>query len=284
VASAGDSSRERHILPAAVRAQHEARASRLPRDAEVRDLLALKHPDPGHEGWAVRARHRFGYLTPDDYYTATVEREVTPATRWLDAGAGRHLFPFHRNLATVLAARCRRLVGVDQDPGVLANPWLHEAVQSTIEDFHPTEPFDLVTLRMVAEHLPAPESTVAAVGRLVRPGGRVVVYTVHRSAPATLASRLLPFTLHSPLKRVIWRTPPGGTFPSFYRLNTPSRLRALFDASGFDERLIEEIADCGTSGQVPGLYHAELLGWRALRAFGLRYPERCLLAVFERRR
>ena len=264
--------------------RHEAEARRLPRDSDVLGLLALKHPDPTHEGWAVRARHRFGYLTPDDYYTAVVEREVTPATRWLDVGAGQHLFPYHRNLATVLAGRCRRLVGVDPDPGVLENPWLDEAVQCTIEDFRTTEPFDLVTLRMVAEHLPVPESTVAALGRVVRPRGRVVVYTVHRRAPVTVVSRLLPFGLHAPLKRVIWRTPRDGTFPSFYRMNTPSRLRELFAAGGFDERLMEQLPDCGTSGQLPGLYHAELMGWRALRALGLRYPERCLLAVFERRR
>lgn len=260
-----------------------AEVYRAPRAAEVLELLALKHPEPSREGWAVRARARFGHVTPDDVYTALVEREVTPATRWLDVGAGEHLFPYHRGLATVLAGRCRRLVGVDPDAAILANPWLHETVQCAIESLPAREPFDLATLRMVAEHLPAPERVVAALARLVRPGGRVVVYTVWRWAPATVVSRLLPFALHAPLKRLLWRAPARGTFPVFYRMNTPRRLRALFGAAGFDERLTALLDDCGTCGQIPGLYHAELLAWRVLRAFGVPYPERCLLAVFERR-
>lgn len=258
-------------------------ADSLPADEEVLRLLTLKHEDPRQEGWAVRSRYRFGYFIPDDFYTAVVEQHVSKGTRWLDVGGGRNVFPFHRALARILADRCQLLVGVDPSSNLQDNPYVHEKVQSAIEHYRPGQVFDLATLRMVAEHLPDPPKTIAALRHLLRPGGRVIVYTVNRWSPVTILSDLIPFRLHYHLKKILWGGEEKDTFPTCYRMNTRKRLKDLFEDGGFEERLFAYLDDCGTFGQIPGLYQAELLAWRALRRLGLRYPENCLLGVYEKR-
>jgi SAM-dependent methyltransferase len=255
----------------------------LPSREQILRLLALKHQDPLREGWAVRARYRHGYLLPDDVYTAVVERHVTPGTRWVDVGGGRNVFPFHRALAKVLAERCQLLVGVDPSDNLQANPYVHEKAQCTIEEYRTDHVFDLATLRMVAEHIPDPPKAIAALRRLLRPGGRVILYTVNRWSPVTILSGLTPFGLHHRLKEVFWGGDERDTFQTFYHMNTRKRLKDLFEEGGFEERLFAHLDDCGTFGQIPGLYHAELLACRLLRRIGLRYPENCLLGVYEKR-
>jgi SAM-dependent methyltransferase len=258
-------------------------ADSLPTREDILRLLTLKHEDPRQEGWAVRSRYRFGYFIPDDVYMAVVERHVTERTRWLDVGGGRNVLPFHRALARVLAERCRLLVGVDPSSNVQENPYVHEKAQCRIEDYRTDHVFDLATLRMVAEHLPDPAKAIAALRGLLRPGGRVIVYTVNRWSPITILSGLTPFQLHLRLKKVLWGGEEKDTFPTCYRMNTRKRLKELFEEGGFEERLFAYLDDCGTFGQIPGLYHAELLAWRVLRRLGLRYPENCLLGVYEKR-
>ena len=71
-----------------------------------------------------------------------------------------------------------------------------------------------------------PDAALAAVARLLRPGGWLVVYTVDRWAPTTLANRLLPLSLRQLVMRAY-----GGEatdhFATCYRLN-----RRLLEACG----------------------------------------------------
>jgi len=92
-----------------------------------------------------------------------------------------------------LAARARRFVGVDPSPNVHDNPFTREKRQAFIEDYASSEPFDVATLRMVAEHVTSPDAVVDALARLVKPGGRVIVFTVDLWSPITVMSRVVPF-------------------------------------------------------------------------------------------
>src|SRR5205823_1700311 len=98
------------------------------------------------------------------------------------------------------------------DANLEENPFVHRRVRGTIDRLAWDHPFDVVTLRMVAEHITEPAAAVAALARLTRPGGKVVVYTVARWSPAALAARVIPFGLHHAIKRVLWRTEERDTF------------------------------------------------------------------------
>lgn len=262
------------------------RADLAPQQADLDAVFRLKYGDPDRPerlGWGPRMRRRFGYASPDDHYEALVARLVGPDARWLDVGCGRHLFPGNGALAQELAARCRELVGVDPDATLAENPFVHEKVFAPIDEFTTDRRFDLVTLRMVAEHVEQPQRVVGVLAACTAPGGLVVVYTVNRWSPVPMLTSVIPFALHQPVKRLLWRTEAKDTFPTAFRMNSRRRLRALFDAAGFDEAWFTKLDDCRTLARFRIGLWAELGVRRVLRALGLRYPENCLLGVYRRR-
>jgi 2-polyprenyl-3-methyl-5-hydroxy-6-metoxy-1,4-benzoquinol methylase len=246
------------------------------------ETFVAKHGNPRVTGAAPSRRYRFGYFTPDDVYETVVAGLVSEGCSWLDVGGGRDVFPTNPALARRLAARCGRLVGVDPDDNIWANPFVHERAQATVEEYHSDRPFDLATLRMVAEHITDPPAAVAALARLVRPGGKVVLFTVNWWSPITLCSWAVPFHLHHTVKRVLWKTEERDTFPTAYRMNTRGRLAQLFRAGDFREVGFAYLDDCRTFGRFGLLNFLELAAWRLLHGLGLHYPETCLLGVYER--
>ena len=146
----------------------------------------------------------------------------------------------------------------------------------------PHNPFDLATLRMVAEHVTDPGAVVGALARLVKPGGRVVVFTVDLWSPITLVSRAVPFGLHYPVKKLLWGGEERDTFPTAYRMNTRRDLKRLFARGGFGEEAFAWLDDCSAFARFPVLNTIEMTARNALRKVALRYPECNLLGVYRR--
>lgn len=273
---AGEAARRGDVVAPAATVQ-------LPTPAELADLVAIKHGDALITSWAPRRRWRYGYFTPDDWYEALIRRLVRASTRWLDVGGGASLFPHNPRLADELARRCSRLVGVDPSDNLDDNPYLHARARCLIEDFETDERFDLVTMRMVAEHIAEPDRVAARLGRLLDPGGLLVIYTVYRWSPLTLLSALTPHRWHFPLKRLFWGGEEKDTFPVAYRLNTRRDLRNRLQPAGFDEVMFAYLDDLAAFSQFRALNWLELNLWRVCQAVGCRYPEACLLGVYRRR-
>lgn len=250
--------------------------------ADLTAVFSRKYGDPGKMGPNPRLWLRYGYFLPDEYYESIVAKLVGKETMWLDVGCGRDIFPNNRSLAEILARRCARLVGLDPDPNVDENCLVHERVRATLNDYQCTRRFDVVTLRMVAEHLAQPRAAIAALARLTKTGGRVVVYTVHKWSPAAILARVVPFRLHHAIKKVLWQCEEKDTFPVVYQMNTRQTLARLFAEVGFQESYFAYVADCRIFARFPALHRLELFFWRHLRSVGLRYPECCLLGVYER--
>lgn len=251
-------------------------------DEAIRAAQGLKFSSFGTLGWDPALRRRFDYFTPNEVYEGLVLSLVDETTAWLDVGCGHNLFPGNEPLARALAARCRLLVGIDPDETIERNSFVHQRVRSTLEAYQPAEPFDLVTLRMVAEHITEPEAAAAALARLTRPGGRVLVYTVSKWSPVSLVAAATPMAAHHVAKRLLWGSQPEDTFPTVYRMNTRGTLSRLFGAHGFAEERFLYLDDCRSFSHFRAGLWAELMLWRGLRALGLRYPELCLLGVYRR--
>lgn len=226
--------------------------------------------------------YRWGYFFPDDYYEALVAKLVREGQPWLDVGGGRDLFPHNRALASLLSQRSGCVVGVDPDATLDENPFVHHKVKTFIEDYSDSRTFPLITLRMTAEHIAQPQRAAEALARLTAPGGCVVIYTINLWSPVSWMSWLIPFRFHHPLKRFLWSTEEKDTFPVAYKMNTRRQLAGIFTAAGFRERSFGYLSDCRTLARFRSLLRLELYAWRALKAFGLVYPENCLLGVYER--
>ncbi len=135
---------------------------------------------------------------------------------------------------------------------------------------------------MVAEHITDPDSVIGALARLVKPGGRVVVFTVDLWSPITVVSRAVPSELHYSVKKLFWGGEEKDTFPTAYRMNTRRTLKKLFARGGFREAEFAWVDDCSALSRFPLLNTLELLARTALRKVAMRYPECNLLGVYQR--
>jgi len=250
-------------------------------EQELHHVFWLKHKDIDQCGWRPRLRWHSGYYQPSDYYEAVVNKCVSTASHWLDIGAGSTPFPNNDELARLLSERASRFVGVDPSDNIDSNPFVHESAKCLIEDYKTGKPFDVITLRMVAEHIAEPKSLIHALHRLTRPGSKVIVFTVNLWSPATIASRLLPFAYHFPIKKLFWSAgEEKDTFPTEYKMNTLKRLRELFEPSGFKEQFAACLDHCTLLSRYKWSHHLELLIWKGLKKVGWLYPENCLLVVY----
>lgn len=190
------------------------------------------------------------------------------------------IFPSNPALAGSLSARCARLVGVDESDNIRDNPYIHAYQQVYLEDFKTDEAFDLITFRMVAEHVRDPDSLATALARLLAPGGKIVIYTVHRWSPVSIVALLTPMAVHHAIKAMIWGVEQRDTFPVEYRMNTRRDLSRLFTRHGFEEKSFRLLSDCRTFQKWRWTNFLELTACKFLEALGLRYPEVCVLATY----
>lgn len=240
--------------------------------------------DPSRLGWGPRSRLANSYHTPDEHYEALLDALITGKTRWLDVGCGRDLMPGNPGLARLLADRCRELTGIDPAPTLDENPFVHQRVAGTLDTWRPADEvvFDLLTLRMVAEHVADPPALCAQVAARLAPGGRCVVYTPHLISPIPLLTWCTPMALRHPIKKWLWGTQPKDTFPTCFRMNTRGALKRAFGDAGLREISWQRLDDCRTFARFKTLGRLEVWIRRGLRAIGLPYPEACILAVYER--
>ena len=248
-----------------------------------REIYRLRTRGDATPGWSPRLRQRFAYFTPDECYEAMMLQLITSGADWIDVGCGHDLFPFNRPLAELLSTRCRLIVGVDPSPNIEKNVLVHEKAKCTIEEYYTDREFDVISLRMVAEHIADPESAIAAFSRLTRPGGRVkFIYTVSKWALSSLVAAGSPLAFHHAIKAILWGTDPEDTFPTVYRMNTRARLRQLFASGGFQEEQFLYLDDCRTLARWKIGTVLELNARRALRTLGLPYVDVCVLGVYRK--
>ena len=156
----------------------------------------------------------------------------------LDVGCGAGL------LAEPLSRLGAKVTGVDPAPGLIEAAEEHAAGQGleidyragTVESLDGT--FDMVTAMEVIEHTPDPQAFVDHLGRLLAPGGLLILSTPNRTA----WSRLLTITIAEGVGAI-----PKGTH-DFDQFIAPQRMRQLLSAAGFECLDFEGIAWSPTRG------------------------------------
>jgi len=257
-------------------------SSIAPAKSELLEVFHEKYGPPDKLGWGPKMRLDSGYFTPDDCYEALVSKLVFDGCNWADVGCGRDTFPTNWPLARRLCKRAGFVLGVDPDPNIQEHPLLHERFQGLIEDYEPSRSYDLVTLRMVAEHIAQPDDAIRKISELLKPGGLAVIYTPYRWSPMSIAAAIVPFRFHNGLKRILWNTEERDTFPTCYELNTRADLEKHTAAHSLRQVYFEYIDDCRITASYKLLQRMELALRRVLHACRISYPEKCILAVFEK--
>jgi SAM-dependent methyltransferase len=173
----------------------------------------------------------------DSMFREVISDRLSPDSIVLDLGAGAGIveqmnFKKHVN----------RVCGVDLDPRVVSNPFLHEGKVGSGEEIpYADNTFDVVFSDNVLEHLDDPKSVFVEITRVLKPGGVFFFKTPNRAHYMPLIARLTPHRFHSFINRLRGRAEVD-TFPTRYRVNTRRHVRKYVQAAGMileDLRLIE---------------------------------------------
>lgn len=149
---------------------------------------------------------RLGYIA---------DRVALKGRRALDVGCGGGI------LTESLAAAGAQVTGIDVAEGPLAVARLHLQESGLKVDYRQTTvealarggkagPFDVITCLEMLEHVPAPESVLAACARLLKPDGHLFLSTINRNPKSYLFAiigaeyvlRLLPKGTHEYAKLI----------------------------------------------------------------------------------
>jgi SAM-dependent methyltransferase len=196
-------------------------------------MLAKVYREIGAGGFAHNDQIMLFYLR--------VHALLRPDMTVLDFGAGRGLVAeaepsFCRDFR-IFKGRCDRVIGVDVDPIVSANPTVDEAhvIGADGRIPLPEQSVDLIVSSATFEHIENPASTARELSRVLRPGGWICAWTTAKWGYVALGARLVPNALHPYAVRILGsgRRGSADVFPTFYRLNTISAVRKHFLGQGF---------------------------------------------------
>jgi len=182
-------------------------------------------------------RYYAGRKFHDSIYRDLVRNHLRSGARLLDAGCGRYL-RFCNEFAPVA-----HVVGVDLESTFeTRNQSPPFAVRGDIGALpFPSGYFDMVISRSVVEHLEDPPKVFREFARVLKPGGKVVLITPNKYDYVSLIAAVTPYWVHRSLVSRIFQVPADDVFPTLYRANTVSSLRAAMKSAQLSECLIDTI-------------------------------------------
>lgn len=227
-------------------------------DESLKAVASARWNDPkSAESWSRRADEDAGDGTRRAWETVVGDVVGTEPCRVLDVGTGAGF------LADIYAGLGHDVVGCD-----LSEPMVRRArkraardgfdAHFTIGDAEnlpfPDGHFDVVTNRVVIWSLPRPGVAVREWYRILRPGGQLVLFGNHPEDP----TRTLPERIGRSLYGLAVRVRRGGTMGLDdgtrrdweeradelpFQHAPPSKIRSLFDAAGFDQTRVVDVAE-----------------------------------------
>jgi SAM-dependent methyltransferase len=174
-------------------------------------------------------------------YQHTLEKHMHDAGRVLDLGCGDNTLLAPYRTAT------REIWGADVavHPHLAHTAWFRQISADGRIPF-PSGTFDVIGARWVLEHIENPSAFLREVARVLRPGGGFVALTVNAAHYVSLMSRLiglLPHFVTQSLVRRLYGRPYHDTFPTWYRLNTPWRIRWQAQRAGLEVSALTRFAN-----------------------------------------
>jgi ubiquinone/menaquinone biosynthesis C-methylase UbiE len=185
-----------------------------------------------------------GWRPATEVYEATIRRHLVPGTHLLDVGCGRG------GVVEQVAGEKIALTGIDPDRRSLAEhrlpPKRIDRAVARLEAIpFPAGTFDLVISSWVLEHLTEPQAAWNEIGRVLRPGGHLVILTPNLRHPVTWLNQILARSksLQGALVPRLYGRAEGDAFPVRYRANSVPRLERLAARAGLAPMVIQTIAD-----------------------------------------
>jgi SAM-dependent methyltransferase len=200
-------------------------------------------------------------------YEEALSKATASAECWLDLGCGRQLLPPWRlEQERALIRRPKICVGLDYDYDSLEK---HLSMRNKVRGDISRLPFgddsfDVVTSNMVFEHLKDPETQLREIFRILRPGGLLLFHTPNSRSYGPIIASVIPERIK---RRLIWLLQQRGeddSFPTFYRINTPTSIGRIAQVTGYEVTYLRLIVSTPLFIMVPPVLFFELFFIRFL--------------------
>ena len=230
------------------------------------------------KSWKIIKREYHDVPSRDDRFFAEISRWIREDAAVLDAGCG-----YNAEVLLRLRNGRRRLVGVSLEDRFEVEPPIRIA-RANLEAIPMRDAsFDLVTLRFVCEHLERPVEVFKEVRRILRDGGRAVLITPSFYYYPSLVAALVPYRLHRFFVTLAFGKSAYANFPTTYRMNTISDLRALAKAADLELDTLEPVRDYPSYLMFsPLLLRIGMAYERLVTRLRIRSLHACFLATFRK--
>lgn len=235
--------------------------------------------------WQLERLIHPGLRYSQSHYHDLLAARVPQNCDWLELGCGHQMFAsWMQKEERELAARSRRLIGIDRDMrGLKENAVIHHAVFGDVGAL-PFESgtFDLVTANMVVEHLEDPDAVLESVRRVLRPGGLFIFHTPNRNCVVMTMARIMPQFVKNWLALILEGREEKDVFPTHYAMNDSEAIMRHARSAGFAVREIKSVSTSATTALITPLCIVELLYLRMLERPAFAGLRSNLIATLER--
>ena len=180
-------------------------------------------------------------ISPEEYFEQRFRDMVRPGDLVLDAGCGNGKYSAEKQ-SDICA---HKVAGLDNFESVRQHPFLDYRICGDVNALpFGDASFDVVYGRWLLEHLQNPTVALREFHRVLKPGGRLTLFTTNLLHYYGAVARVTPQWFHVWFNCRIRKFEEADIFPTYYSANTRwtvhRLLRAVgFSASGIEIRLME---------------------------------------------
>ncbi len=171
------------------------------------------------------------------YFKNYLKVYLKPGVKLLDIGCGRQAFgeDYYKKAALK--------VGLDTDQKALAeNKLMDEKIWADIENVSlKIGKFDVIIAQWVLEHISNPEKALKNINQLCQKNGYFIFMTPNLLSPLIFLSKIFPITLKKYLRKILLGIKEEDTHPTYYRLNTLSKIDRLLSQNSFQKIEVQKI-------------------------------------------
>jgi SAM-dependent methyltransferase len=175
-------------------------------------------------------------VSPEEYFEQRFRDMVGPGDFVLDAGCSRGKYSAGSNSDP----RSYKVAGVDNFGSVRQNFFLDYRVCGNVKELPFADAsFDVVYARWLVEHLENPIMAFGEFHRVLKPGGRLALFTTNLLHYYGAVARVTPQWFHVWFNCQVRKFEEVDIFPTYYRANTRWKVHRLLRDVGFSASRIE---------------------------------------------
>ncbi len=164
--------------------------------------------------WRIYPSFQFRH----EIFNETLQNLLTSQTKWIDIGCGNN------SIIRQYGKNCKLSIGLD----IIKHRRIgHEFfIQADFKKIPlPSEFADLITLRMVVEHMDHVAEEFHDIERVLTKGGKVVILTTNIWSPIIFITKVIPYKIRKTIIRILFNEEEQNIFPTFHHINSPLKMK-----------------------------------------------------------